>query len=135
MDEHVSREIVYETTATAPPEELHRFFLACREDGFQPARRRLRELLDRFGLAGTDLVNQLHRGLGDVPFLTESQKLSVTQTMAEADFRMVEGGGEALQTRRDDGEALHSSFSRAQDLASLLPGRTVAGGSSPLGSR
>ncbi len=97
MDEHVSREIVYETTATAPPEELHRFFLACREDGFQPARRRLRELLDRFGLAGTDLVNQLHRGLGDVPFLTESQKLSVTQTMAEADFRMVEGGGEALQ--------------------------------------
>ena len=78
MDEHVSREIVYETTATAPPEELHRFFLACREDGFQPARRRLRELLDRFGLAGTDLVNQLHRGLGDVPFLTESQKLSVT---------------------------------------------------------
>ena len=97
MDEHVSREIVYETTATAPPEELHRFFLACREDGFQPARRRLRDLLDRFGLAGTDLVNQLHRGLGDVPFLTESQKLSVTQTMAEADFRMVEGGGEALQ--------------------------------------
>ena len=97
MDANVTREIVYETTATAPPEELHRFFLACREDGFQPARRRLRELLDRFGLAGTDLINQLHRGLGDVPFLSESQKLAVTETMAEADYRMVEGGGEALQ--------------------------------------
>ena len=71
--------------------------MACREDGFQPARRRLRELLDRFGLAGTDLINQLHRGLGDVPFLSESQKLAVTETMAEADYRMVEGGGEALQ--------------------------------------
>ena len=97
MDEHVTREIVYETTATAPPEELHQFFLACREDGFQPARRRLRGLLDRFGLAGTDLINQLHRGLGDVEFLSETQKLDATEAMAEADFRMVEGGGEALQ--------------------------------------
>ena len=56
LDSHVTRDLVYETTATAPPEELHGFFLACKEDGFQPARRRMREILDRFGLAGTDLV-------------------------------------------------------------------------------
>ena len=61
LDPHVTRDLVYETTATAPPEELHGFFLACKEDGFQPARRRMREILYRFGLAGTDLVNQRHR--------------------------------------------------------------------------
>ena len=97
LDSHVTRELVYETTATAPPEELHGFFLACKEDGFQPARRRMKDILDRFGLAGTDLVNQLHRELGSVPFLDEVQKLAVTEAMAECDFRMVEGGGEALQ--------------------------------------
>ena len=97
LDANVTRELVYETTATAPPEELHGFILACKEDGFQPARRRLKELLDRFGLAGTDLVNQIHRELGSVAFLDEAQKLAVTETMAECDFRMVEGGGEALQ--------------------------------------
>ena len=97
LDANVTRELVYETTATAPPEELHGFILACKEDGFQPARRRLKELLDRFGLAGTDLVNQMHRELGSVAFLDEAQKLAVTETMAECDFRMVEGGGEALQ--------------------------------------
>jgi DNA polymerase III delta prime subunit len=43
------------------------------------------------------MVNQLHRGLGDVSFLDEKQKLAVTEAMAETDFRMVEGGGEALQ--------------------------------------
>ena len=48
LDSHVTRDLVYETTATAPPEELHGFFLACKEDGFQPARRRMREILDRF---------------------------------------------------------------------------------------
>jgi replication factor C small subunit len=97
LDRHVTRELVYDTTATAPPEELHGFFLACKEDGFQPARRRMRGILDRFGLAGTDLVNQLHRELGDITFLDEVQKLGVTEAMAETDFRMVEGGGESLQ--------------------------------------
>ena len=97
LDSNVTRELIYETTATAPPEELHGYFLACQQDGFQPARRRLRELLDRFGLAGTDLVNQLHRELGSVTFFDESQKLKVTEVMAETDFRMVEGGGESLQ--------------------------------------
>ena len=57
----------------------------------------MRELLDRFGLAGTDLVNQLHRELGSVTFFDEVQKLKVTEVMAETDFRMVEGGGESLQ--------------------------------------
>jgi len=97
LDNNVTRDLVYETTATAPPEELHGFFLACKEDGFQPARRRMKGILDRFGLAGTDLVNQLHRELGGVTFLDELQKLAVTEAMAECDFRMVEGGGEALQ--------------------------------------
>jgi len=97
LDPHVTRDLVYETTATAPPEELHSYILACKEDGFQPARRRLKDLLDKFGLAGTDLVNQMHRELGTVTFLDEAQKLGVTEAMAECDFRMVEGGGEALQ--------------------------------------
>ncbi len=97
LDPNVTRDLVYETTATAPPEELHGFFLACKEDGFQPARRRMRGILDRFGLAGTDLVNQLHRELGGVTFLDEIQKLAITEAMAECDFRMVEGGGESLQ--------------------------------------
>ena len=43
------------------------------------------------------MVNQLHRELGNVPFLDESKKLVITEIMAECDFRMVEGGGESLQ--------------------------------------
>ena len=54
-------------------------------------------IIDRFGLAGTDIVNQLHRSLADVQFMTEKEKLAVTEAMAEADFRLVEGGGESLQ--------------------------------------
>ena len=57
----------------------------------------MRTLLDQFGLAGTDLVNQLHRAMYDVEFLSETQKLEITEMMAQIDFRLVEGGGEALQ--------------------------------------
>ena len=42
-------------------------------------------------------MNQLHRSLADVQFMTEKEKLAVTEAMAEADFRLVEGGGESLQ--------------------------------------
>ena len=97
LDSNVTRDLVYETTATAPPEELQGFFLSCKEDGFRPARRRMRDIMDKFGLAGTDLVNQLHRELGEAEFLDETQKLVITEIMADCDFRMVEGGGESLQ--------------------------------------
>ena len=52
LNPNVTRDLVYETTATAPP-EVHSYILTCKEDGFQPARRRLKGLLDKFGLAGT----------------------------------------------------------------------------------
>jgi replication factor C small subunit len=97
MDNHVTRDLVYETSATAPPEVLQAYLLACREDGFQPARRRLREILDDFGLAGTDFVNQLHGELHAMEFLTGPTRLDLTELMAEIDFRLVEGGGEMLQ--------------------------------------
>jgi replication factor C small subunit len=97
IDGNVTRAMIYETTATAPPEALHQYLLACREDGFHAARRRLRGILDKFGLAGTDFINQLHREMYNADFLTEASKLDLTELMAEVDFRLVEGGGEQLQ--------------------------------------
>ena len=93
----ISRTVVYETSATAPPEALHQYIMACREDGFHVARRRLQELLDRYGLAGTDFVGQLHRELYGVDFISETDKLDLTEVMAEVDYRLVEGGGERIQ--------------------------------------
>jgi len=97
LETNVSRELIYETSATAPPETLHQYLMACRQDGFHAARRRLRELLDKYGLAGTDFVNQLHRELYSADFLTEEAKLDLTEWMAEVDYRLVEGGGEQIQ--------------------------------------
>ena len=54
-------------------------------------------LLDKYGLAGTDFVNQLHRELYTADFLSEEAKLDMTEWMAEVDYRLVEGGGEQIQ--------------------------------------
>ena len=97
LENDITRTLIYETSATAPPETLHQYLMACRQDGFHAARRRLREILDRYGLAGTDFVNQLHRELYGVDFMSELQKLDLTELMAEIDFRLVEGGGESVQ--------------------------------------
>ena len=93
----VTRDMIYETTATAPPEELMHFFDSCKEHGFKHSRIKMREIQDKYGLAGTDLVNQLHRELENILFIEDKMKLEITEIMAEADFRMVEGGGENLQ--------------------------------------
>ncbi|HIF46387.1 MAG TPA: replication factor C small subunit [Candidatus Poseidoniales archaeon] len=97
LESDITRKLIYETSATAPPETLHQYLMACRQDGFHAARRRLREILDRYGLAGTDFVNQLHRELYGADFMSELQKLDLTELMAEIDFRLVEGGGESVQ--------------------------------------
>jgi replication factor C small subunit len=95
---NVSRDLIYETSATAPPEALHQYLMACRDDGFHAARRRLRDLLDKYGLAGTDFVNQLHQRTLHCRFpLSEEAKLDMTEWMAEVDYRLVEGGGEQIQ--------------------------------------
>ena len=97
INTNITRDLIYETSATAPPESLHQYLMACKEDGFHSARRRLRELLDKYGLAGTDFVNQLHRELYTADFLSEEAKLDLTEWMAEVDYRLVEGGGEQIQ--------------------------------------
>ena len=97
VNNNITRELIYETTATAPPEVLHQYIMACKEDGFHAARRRLKDILNNYGHAGTDFINQLHRALYDIDFLSEPAKLELTRLMAEIDFRLVEGGGEQLQ--------------------------------------
>ena len=44
-----------------------------------------------------DFVNQLHRELYSADFLDEPSKLTLTEWMAEIDYRLVEGGGEQIQ--------------------------------------
>ena len=70
--------------------------IACKQDGFHPARRRLQELLDKFGLPVRTLSINCTK-LYSADFLSESAKLSLTELMAEVDYRLVEGGGEQIQ--------------------------------------
>ena len=44
-----------------------------------------------------EFVNQLHRELYSADFLDEPSKLTLTEWMAEIDYRLVEGGGEQIQ--------------------------------------
>ena len=78
MDNVITRSLIYETSATAPPEILQGYLLACKEDGFQPARRRLRQILDEFGLASAGLCESTSQGTWcHRSFLTEETKARI----------------------------------------------------------
>ena len=108
LDSRVSRAMVYETTATAPPEVLLGFLRACQQDGFHAARLRAIGVLERYGLAATDFIDQLHREVYAADFLDEEQKISLTMIMAETEYRLVEGGSEHVQL-----DAMTASIGRA----------------------
>ena len=72
------------------------------QGGWIPCRpRRAADPPDTYGLAGTDLVQQLHRVklYADAEFISEPDKLRLTEVMAQVEYRLVEGGARTCPTQ------------------------------------
>ena len=63
---------------------------------FVEARKKLREMIVKYGVAGSDIIKQIHIELFrlDIP---ENWKVKLAETVGEVDFRLVEGADEEVQ--------------------------------------
>jgi len=105
-DEVVDEETVYAITSTARPEEVEEMVSHAVGGDFVAARSRLDELLSDRGLAGGDIVDQLHRSAWEFD-LDEKATVRLMDRLGEADFRITEGANERVQL-----EALLASLAR-----------------------
>jgi len=105
-DEVVDEETVYAITSTARPEEVEEMVTHAIEGDFVAARSRLDELLTDRGLAGGDIIDQLHRSAWEFD-LEEQATVRLMDRLGEADFRITEGANERVQL-----EALLASLAR-----------------------
>ena len=96
MGETVDEETVFAITATARPEEVEAMVEYAIDGDFTAARAALEDLLTDRGLAGGDVIDQLHRSAWafDIP---EQATVRLLERLGEVDYRITEGANERLQ--------------------------------------
>nr|WP_281241825.1 replication factor C small subunit [Halobellus clavatus] len=94
--EVVDEEAVYLITSTARPEEIEEMVHAAIDGDFTSARAKLETLLVDTGMAGGDIIDQLHRSAWDFD-LDERTTVRLMERIGEADYRITAGANEQVQ--------------------------------------
>ena len=92
----VDEEAVYAITATARPEEIESMVTDALDGDFTKARATLDTLLTETGMAGGDVIDQLHRSVWEFE-LSEREAVRLMERIGEADYRIAEGANEQVQ--------------------------------------
>ncbi|RLM56604.1 replication factor C small subunit [Halobellus sp. Atlit-31R] len=92
----VDEEAVYLITSTARPEDIEEMVQAAIDGDFATARARLETLLVDTGMAGGDIIDQLHRSAWDFD-LDERTTIRLMERIGDADYRITAGANERVQ--------------------------------------
>jgi len=106
LGEEITEDIIYQVSATASPGEVKEMIKIAFNGDFEKARKKLRDLTINQGLAGDDILQQIHREIYDLD-IPDAMKVKLVDKIGEYDFRMVEGANERIQL-----EAALAHFSR-----------------------
>jgi replication factor C small subunit len=92
----VDEEAVFEITSTARPEDIEEMVVRALDGDFTAARSQLDRLLTEEGIAGGDVVDQLHRSVWEFD-LDDEAAVRLLDRIGEADYRITEGANERIQ--------------------------------------
>ena len=92
----VDEDVVYAVVGHANPARVAEMVQTALEGDFMKAREILRDLIWRYGVAGTDLIRQIHGQIFriDIP---DKWKVRIAAVVGEIDFRLVMGANEEVQ--------------------------------------
>lgn len=96
IDKKITAEILYETSATAKPEDVKELINTAIGGNFMAARNQLYDLLIKYGLSGEDIVKQIHRSIFDLT-IPDENKVQLIEKTGEIEFRIVEGSNAHIQ--------------------------------------
>ena len=92
----IDGDALYKAASTVRPEETKKLIERALGGEFLQAREILDKLLIEYGLAGEDVVRQLHRAVFDLN-VPDEYKVRLVDRIGEADFRLIEGSNERIQ--------------------------------------
>ncbi len=96
FSKRIDSDTLFTSSALARPENISELITLSLKGKFGDARDRLEDLITKGGLAGEDILGQMHRELFNIP-MEEDMRVRVLDAIGEADFRLVEGADERIQ--------------------------------------
>jgi replication factor C small subunit len=100
----ITAKLLYETTATAKPEDIKALINSALDGNFMAARNQLYNLLIKYGLSGEDVIKQIHQSIFDLT-IPDDAKIRLIEKTGETEFRLIEGSSDHIQL-----EALLAQF-------------------------
>ncbi len=97
MNQPVGTKLVYSVTGRANPMDVEKMLMTAINGGFHEARKQLRDMLQKYGVAGSDVVRQIHSELFKSKEIPETLKVRVADYLGEVDFRIMEGSDDEVQ--------------------------------------
>jgi len=92
----INADTVYSVVGRANPADVRNMIEVAMKGDFVGAREKLREMILKYGLAGSDIIRQIHIEIFrfNIP---ERWKIKLADTIGEIDFRLVQGADEEVQ--------------------------------------
>jgi len=96
VNKKITAELLYETSATAKPEDIKNLINTAIGGNFMAARGQLYDLLIKHGLSGEDIIKQIHQSIFDLS-IPEETKMRLIEKAGEIEFRLIEGSNAHIQ--------------------------------------
>jgi len=93
----VDEKSVYSVTGRANPYDVQNMLTTALNGNFADARKQLRDMLQKYGVAGSDVVRQIHSELFKSKDIPETLKVHIADYLGEVDFRIMEGSDDEVQ--------------------------------------
>jgi replication factor C small subunit len=92
----IDAKVVYSITGRASPSDVKKLIKTAIDGDFIDARKQLRDMIQKYGVAGNDIIRQIHSEIfrAEIP---EPWKIKLADIAGEIDFRLVEGSDEEVQ--------------------------------------
>ncbi|MEM2666438.1 MAG: replication factor C small subunit, partial [Candidatus Bathyarchaeia archaeon] len=96
LSKPIDAKVVYSIAGRANPADVRKMIDVAMKGNFIEARKQLREMIQKYGVAGSDIIRQIHTEIFklDIP---EPWKIKLADIVGEIDYRLVEGADEEVQ--------------------------------------
>jgi len=96
MSKPVDAKLVYSIAGRAHPADVRKMLETAMNGNFIEARSQLRDMIQKYGVAGSDIIRQIHSEIfrAEIP---EPWKIALANIVGEIDYRLVEGADQEVQ--------------------------------------
>jgi len=96
LNKPIDAKVVYSITGRAHPSDVQKMIETAMKGDFLEARKQLRDMIQKYGVAGSDIIRQIHTEIfrADIP---EQWKIKLADVIGDIDYRLVEGADEEVQ--------------------------------------